>query len=107
MSTPSQTNTTFSWNGPNSFTSNETSFSFPAYLVNTGNYVLTVSQNGCVSEPASADVEILNYFSFDDFELPNVITPDNDGINDELDIESHFHTCLPFSQSVFSIDGEI
>lgn len=107
MSTPSQTNTTFSWNGPNSFTSNETSFSFPAYLVNTGNYVLTVSQNGCVSEPASADVEILNYFSFDDFELPNVITPDNDGINDELDIESHFHTCLPFTISVFNRWGNL
>jgi gliding motility-associated-like protein len=107
MSTPSQANTIFSWNGPNSFTSNETSFSFPAYLLNTGNYVLTVSQNGCVSEPASALVEILNYFSFDDFELPNVITPDNDGVNEELDIESHFNTCLPFTLSVFNRWGNL
>jgi hypothetical protein len=69
--------------------------------------VLTVSQNGCVSEPASALVEILNYFSFDDFELPNVITPDNDGVNEELDIESHFNTCLPFTLSVFNRWGNL
>jgi hypothetical protein len=107
MSTPSQASSIFSWTGPNSFTSSQTSFSFPAYVNNTGAYLLTVSQNGCVSEPASAFVEILNYFSFDDFELPNVITPDNDGVNEELDIESHFHTCLPFTLSVYNRWGNL
>jgi gliding motility-associated-like protein len=107
MSTPVQSATDYSWTGPNGFTSNSSSFTFPAFVINTGIYNLTVSQNGCISNPASSLVEILNYFSFDDFDLPNVITPDGDGINDELDIEAHFHTCLPYTLSVFNRWGNL
>ncbi len=107
ISTENLNGATYNWNGPGSFHSEETNFSFSAHIENTGIYTLNVTQNGCVSPTAVTQVEILNYFTFDDFDFPNVITPNSDGINDELDIEAHFHTCLKYSLYIYNRWGNL
>lgn len=97
----------YNWIGPNNFHSDQTNFSFPAHVENTGIYYLNISQNGCVSPTVSQFVEILNYFTFEDFEFPNVITANSDGINDEIDIEAYFHTCLKYTLSIYNRWGDL
>lgn len=69
---------TFSWNGPNGFTSNQPSITITGG--HTGLYSLTiVNENGCDATNA-IPVDRTNCF------IPNVITPNNDGTNDSLDL---------------------
>ena len=70
--------TTYSWIGPNGFTSNSQSpsVSTSALEVMAGVYTLTVTNaNGC-SNTATTTVEI------NELPIPSVITPNNDGKND-------------------------
>jgi gliding motility-associated-like protein len=101
------TNGQFLWSGPNNFTSSLTEITFNAYPQHIGTYEAVVTVNGCTSEPSSLEVKIENIFNFNDFEFPNIITPNGDGINDELDIESHYHTCLPYTLQLFNRWGNL
>ena len=49
----------------------------------------------------------MKIFTFDDFEFPNVITPNGDGINDNLDLENYFETCQEFTFNVFNRWGNL
>lgn len=42
-----------------------------------------------------------------DFEMPNVITPNNDGINDEIDLEAIFGGCIAYEISIFNRWGNL
>jgi gliding motility-associated-like protein len=42
-------------------------------------------------------LSIINLFTFDDFDFPNVISANNDNINDTLALESYFQTCQEFT----------
>lgn len=97
----------YSWTGPNNFTSTQQNNSFNAFPVNMGNYSATLSVNGCVSPSASIPITITNIFNFEDFIFPNVITPDNDGINDKLDIQSYFYTCYEFELFIYNRWGNL
>jgi gliding motility-associated-like protein len=101
------TNGQYSWTGPNNFTSSLTEITFNANLENIGTYEVVVSVNGCTSDPSSLEVKINNIFNFNDFEFPNIITPNGDGLNDELDVESHYHTCLPYTLQLFNRWGNL
>jgi len=100
-------NGNFTWSGPNNFTSLTPDTLFIAYPINMGIYSATVTVNGCVSPSASIPVTITNIFSFEDFIFPNVITPDNDGINDKLDIQSYFYTCYEFELFIYNRWGNL
>lgn len=51
----------YTWTGPNAFTSNAQNPTIPnVALNNAGNYTVTVSQNGCVSLPATTTVSIIS-----------------------------------------------
>jgi gliding motility-associated-like protein len=100
-------NGTFTWSGPNNFSSNLQNNSFNVFPENMGNYSAIVSVNGCVSQSASIPVTITNIFNFEDFLFPNVITPDNDGINDKLDIQSYFYTCFEFELFIYNRWGNL
>lgn len=100
-------NGTFAWTGPSNFTSTQQNNGFTAYPQNIGNYNATVTVNGCTSPVATVFVDILNIFSFEDFDFPNVITPNGDGINDSLDIQGHYHTCFEFELFIYNRWGSL
>lgn len=72
---------TYSWSGPNGFTS----VSNPLVLTNQpiGIYNVVVTNDVGCSSPL--DIEIVRTFC----DFPNVITPDNDGNNDDFDLTNY------------------
>ena len=97
----------FFWSGPQNFTSNEEALNIPLTLLNSGVYSLFVEVNGCPSPVSSTNVSIENINTFDDFDFPNIITPNGDETNDELDIKAYFKTCQSFQLSIFNRWGNI
>jgi gliding motility-associated-like protein len=69
--------TTYSWNGPNGFTSNSQSpsVSESAITAMAGVYILTVSDASGCTNIATTKIEVNGI-------IPSVITPDGDGKND-------------------------
>jgi gliding motility-associated-like protein len=45
--------------------------------------------------------------TFDDFDFPNVITPNTDQVNNELDLKSYFMTCDEFTLYIFNRWGNL
>ncbi len=71
---------TYSWTGPNGYTSsNQNPTITPATLSDSGNYVLTVSANGCTSAPSAAYVTV---DTCAEFHIPDGFSPNGDGTND-------------------------
>jgi hypothetical protein len=52
-------------------------------------------------------VEIGVEYGFDDFTFPNVITPNEDGVNDELDIGSLIPPCQGFNFKLYNRWGNL
>jgi len=52
-------------------------------------------------------LEIINIYSFDDFEFPNVLTPNNDNSNDVFDLEGYFKTCNAYEMMYFDRWGNM
>jgi gliding motility-associated-like protein len=91
----------YNWTGMNGFSSTSISNSLNAQINDMGIYAATVTVNGCESPPSEIVLDITKIYTFDDFEFPNVITANADGINDTLDLESYFQTCQEFTFSLF------
>jgi gliding motility-associated-like protein len=100
-------NALYSWSGPQSFSSSSENVYFPVQLPQMGNYSATISINGCISNPTVIPVFITNIYDYADFDFPNVITPNGDNNNDELDIESMFKSCQEFTLKVFNRWGTL
>jgi gliding motility-associated-like protein len=104
----SEANSVITWSGPNNFFSNEENFTMPFELNNIGQYsAFIVSQFGCISAPSSVNPTIVNLYNFDEFEFPNVITANNDGINDILDLHAYFQTCDKYKIYIFNRWGNL
>mgnify|MGYP002634178258 CR=1 FL=1 len=97
----------YAWSGVDNFSSNIASNSFLAFPINQGPYSVNVTVDGCVSANSSIDLTIINLYTFDDFEFPNVMTVNNDNINDTLDLESYFQTCQEFTYFLHDRWGNI
>jgi gliding motility-associated-like protein len=103
-----EANSSIIWNGPNSFLSNQFNFSIPLEIADMGDYsAFIVSQYGCISAPNVVTASIANIYGFDDFVFPNVITANNDGINDELSIQSYFQTCDKYKITIVNRWGNV
>lgn len=73
-----ETLSTYSWSGPNNFTSSQNSIIITN--AQTGSYSLTITnENGC---DATRTIEVERTTCF----IPNVITPNNDNSNDTFDL---------------------
>ena len=107
LSASSNPNAQFIWSGPQNFTSTDAVVSFAVQVEDIGNYNVYAILNGCISFQASTPVTILNLYGFDDFDFPNVITADGDGINDSLDINGHYKTCQEYNLYIFNRWGDI
>lgn len=100
-------NAQYQWSGPLNFSSTNSAVFFPVEIAQMGSYSATISINGCVSSSASIPVSISNIYGYEDFDFPNVITPNGDGNNDELDIEAMFKTCQDYQLKVFNRWGNL
>ena len=62
-----------------------------------------------VSNSIGTQTDSINvlYFTTDKIDLPNVITVNNDGINDELNVETYFQTCQAFKLSIMNRWGQL
>lgn len=89
-------NATYFWTGPNGFTSQNQTVTLPIDETNTGVYSGYVTVNGCPSPVQSELVTLNGSFTIDVNEFPNVISANNDGINDYLDLDQYFNSCLPY-----------
>jgi gliding motility-associated-like protein len=52
-------------------------------------------------------MRIFKSYGFDDFIMPNVITANDDGINDILDLHSYFQTCDKYKIYIFNRWGHL
>jgi gliding motility-associated-like protein len=100
-------NALYNWSGPQNFSSVSPDVFFAVNLEQMGDFSATISINGCVSSPSVIPVFITNIYDYADFEFPNVLTPNGDGNNDELDIEAMFKSCQEFNLKVFNRWGSM
>jgi gliding motility-associated-like protein len=107
LTASSSPNAQYFWSGPENFSSQNASFSFAVQEENIGDYSVYVVVDGCISGITNSTVGIININEFEDYDFPNVITPNNDGINDSLDIASHYKTCQEFTLQIFNRWGNL
>ncbi|MFY7669332.1 MAG: PKD domain-containing protein [Crocinitomicaceae bacterium] len=101
-------NSIINWSGPNNLVSTDFSFSIPIYEDQMGYYTAYItSEFGCVSDTANVFASILNIYGFDDFDFPNVITANNDGTNDEINLFENFKTCEEYTLYIFNRWGNL
>lgn len=93
-------NAEFFWNGPLNYESSEVNNSFELDIDNEGTYSVYYTLNSCVSEVAQIDLAIENVFDYKDFDFPNVITANDDGINEKIDVEDFLGFCEDFTLSI-------
>ena len=87
---------TYTWSGPGNFSSNDNELSLIIDNQNTGIYTVYIYLNGCQSPDAIEVISIANTGVSDNFEVPNVITPNEDGLNDEIEFNPLFSSCVHF-----------
>ncbi len=108
FSSQAEANSTISWSGPNDFISNMPTFTIPFEINQMGTYsAFITSQYGCVSSPTDVAAAIANIYGFNDFEMPNVLTANKDGINDTLDLQSYFQTCDKYKLTIVNRWGNV
>lgn len=76
-------------------------------MENMGEYAVIAEMNGCFSSPTYTSVAIININDFDDFDFPNVITPNGDGVNDSLEINSYYKTCQEYILLIYNRWGQL
>jgi gliding motility-associated-like protein len=91
---------------------NEGNFAFPIFehvFANAGNYIATVNIEGTNNCDFSAQLPftILPSVTLDNLDIPNVITPNGDGINDELTFSNLFLDCTSFDLIILSRWGVV
>jgi gliding motility-associated-like protein len=101
-------NSTINWTGPNNLVSSDFSFSIPINEDQMGWYTAFVtSEYGCISDTSNVYGSILYIYGFDDFPFPNVITANEDGVNDELDLQTYFKTCEEYTLYILNRWGNV
>jgi gliding motility-associated-like protein len=100
-------NAVYNWSGPQNFYSVEPNVYFPVQIEQMGTYSATISVSGCVSSPSVIPVSITNIYNYEDFDFPNVITPNGDQYNDALDIEAMFKSCQEYQLKIFNRWGNL
>lgn len=108
LSASAEPASTIVWSGPLNFNSTNFTNTFPFYVNQIGNYsAFVTSQYGCISSISNINTTITNVYSFGDFEFPNIITPNNDQVNDELNLIDYFQTCDDYTISIFNRWGNL
>jgi len=108
LSATGEPNSTIAWTGPNNFQSNMFDVTFPLDESGMGIYTaFLTSEYGCISDTAQIDATITYTMSFNDFDFPNVISANDDNLNDFLDLKTYFNTCDEFTLYIFNRWGNL
>ncbi len=108
LSATGEANSTIAWSGPNNFNSTLFDVTFPLDESGMGIYTAYItSEYGCISDTSQIDATITYIMSFNDFDFPNVISANEDGTNDFLDLKSYFMTCDEFTLYIFNRWGNL
>lgn len=107
FSTNTISGATYSWVGPQNFTSTAKDNTLIASKDNIGDYSVFVTVNGCSSDTSSVTLKILGQILPLTEDLPNVFTPNGDGKNDYIDMNDYFTSCTPFKMTILNRWGNI
>ncbi len=108
LSATAEANSTIVWSGPNNFNSTLFDVTFPLDESGMGIYTAFVtSEYGCISDTSQIDATITYIMNFNDFDFPNVVSANEDGTNDFLDLKSYFMTCDEFTLYIFNRWGNL
>ena len=95
-----------SWTGPEGFTSDSSAIVLVTTKQNLGTYYAVGIVNNCRSDASPVTI-LLSGSDLTDFEFPNVITPNGDGINEILDLNSIFNDCAEFELTIMNRWGDL
>jgi gliding motility-associated-like protein len=95
------------WQGPANFYSSNNPISLLASNSTIGSYLAFSIANGCVSDTSFISTSILNPDDFEGRDFPNVLTPNNDFINENFNLHEIFQSCLAYELRIFNRWGSI
>jgi gliding motility-associated-like protein len=90
------------WQGPANFYSSNNPMSLLASNSTIGTYLAFSIVNGCVSDTSFISASILNPEDFEGRDFPNVLTPNNDFINENFNLKEIYHSCLAYELRIFN-----
>ena len=93
-------NATYEWFGPNNYTSSEISNEIELTEDMAGIYGVSYTLEGCSSASTYFNLAIDNVFEYEKFQFPNVITANDDGTNDEINIEDYIGPCAQYTLTI-------
>jgi gliding motility-associated-like protein len=95
------------WTGPNDFNSNQYQISLPATINNAGQYQAWQVANSCSSDTVTFTIDLNQTIFIDDLQIPNILTLNHDGVNDEIDLNSTLQNCFEFELTILNRWGNI
>jgi len=93
-------NAEFHWIGPMGYESEDLYNEFQLDVDNSGIYSVYYTLNSCISDVAQIQLNVENIFEYKQFDFPNVITANDDNVNDEIEIEKFVGKCDSFTFTV-------
>lgn len=95
------------WNGPNNFQSNQAQITLPATLNYEGEYNAWQVENTCSSDTITFTIDLSQTIFIDNLQIPNIISVNNDGINDEIDLQSLLQNCYEYKLTILNRWGNV
>uniref|UniRef100_UPI0040490C30 T9SS type B sorting domain-containing protein n=1 Tax=Fluviicola sp. TaxID=1917219 RepID=UPI0040490C30 len=90
------------WQGPSNFYSSNNPISVLASNATIGLYLAFSIANGCVSDTSFISTSILNPEDFEGRDFPNVLTPNNDFINENFNLKEIYQSCLAYELRIYN-----
>ena len=99
--------TVFNWDLGNGSTSADSSFIYEYQNPGVYNVVLTVTNAENCSTTVTKPVTVQPSVTLSNVIIPNVMTPNGDGVNDELVLDTQFETCVDYQMFIFNRWGTL
>ena len=90
------------WNIPNQLSNTQSSFSHAFSIANNYNGTLTLFADSICVFTFPFNLNILPSITIEQLDLPNVITVNNDGINEFFAINPLFENCSTFELNIYN-----
>lgn len=100
------TSGTYVWSGPNNFTAQGQTASLITKGSSVGLYSVVYHVNGCNSVPTTQAL-VMAGSEITAFDFPNVITPNGDMVNDQLDVDQFFNPCVKYDLMIWNRWGNL